>query len=87
MGAKPGNQPGNSVPEANSRTGRAFNPALPKAGKRAGAAFHFTLDLKPLLQIYALKSKLFNAGSSAEKLVFPADSAATRRIGLTADVY
>jgi hypothetical protein len=39
------------------------------------------------LLIYALKSKLFNAGSSAEKLVFPADSAATRRIGLAADVY
>jgi hypothetical protein len=40
-----------------------------------------------LTDIYALKSKLFDAGSSAEKLEFSADSAALRRICLAADVY
>jgi hypothetical protein len=39
------------------------------------------------LLIYAVKSELFTAGSSAEKCDFRLTHAALRRIGLTADVY
>jgi hypothetical protein len=38
------------------------------------------------LLIYALKSKLFTAGSSAEKRGFRSTHAVSRRIDLTADV-
>jgi hypothetical protein len=41
----------------------------------------------PFTEIYAVKSTLFTAGSSAEKRCFQLTQAAPRRIVLTADVY
>jgi hypothetical protein len=67
--------PAGRAGEGEMRAANAFS-----AGKKRGKCVYALL-------IYALKSKLFNAGSSAEKRGFRPTHAASRRIVLTADVY